>query len=138
MCLTDLSEVVLMPTLLSRLRQTANTVTIVNGKISTSSPQRLASGDVDLAVGFTPHLGAGFYQQTLFRQNFVCLAAKSQSRIVDRLSVEKFQAKARIVVTAFGTGDAIVDKTIAECGIKRIVALSTAVYLGVPRIVAQT
>jgi DNA-binding transcriptional LysR family regulator len=137
-CLTDISEVVLMPTLLNRLRQTATGVTIVTEKISTDSPQRLAAGDVDLAVGFMPHLEAGFYQQTLFAQNFVCLAAKSHPRIGDKLTVEKFQAEAHIVVTTSGTGHAIVDKTIAERGIKRNIALSTASYLGVARIVAQT
>ena len=137
-CLTDISEVVLMPTLLNRLRQTANKVTIVTEKISTDSPQRLASGDVDLAVGFMPHLEAGFYQQLLFAQNFVCLAAKSHPRIGDKLTVEKFQAEAHIVVTTSGTGHAIVDKTIAERGIRRNIALSTASYLGVARIVAQT
>jgi DNA-binding transcriptional LysR family regulator len=137
-CLTDISEVVLMPTLLNRLRQVANKATIVTEKISTDSPQRLASGDVDLAVGFMPHLEAGFYQQTLFAQNFVCLAAKSHPRIGDKLTVEKFQAESHIVVTTSGTGHAIVDKTIAARGIKRNIALSTASYLGVARIVAQT
>lgn len=137
-CLTDISEVVLMPTLLNRLRQSASKVTIVTERISTDSPQRLASGDVDLAVGFMLHLEAGLYQQTLFAQNFVCLAAKSHPRIGDKLTVEKYQAEAHIVVTTSGTGHAIVDKTIAERGIKRNIALSTASYLGVARIVAQT
>ena len=127
-----------MPTLLNALRSIASHVSIRTEKISADSPQRLAAGDVDLAVGFMPHLEAGFYQQTLFAQNFVCLAAKSHPRIGDKLTVEKFQAEAHIVVTTSGTGHAIVDKTIAERGIKRTVALSTASYLGVARIVAQT
>ena len=137
-CLTDISEVVLMSTLLNRPQQTTSKVTIVTEKISTDSPQRLAAGEVDLAVGFMPHLEAGIYQQTLFAQNFVCLAAKSHPRIGDKLTVEKFQAEAHIVVTTSGTGHAIVDKTIAERGIKRNIALSTASFLGVARIVAQT
>ena len=125
-CLPDISEVVLMPTLLNHLRRTAKKISIVTEKISTDSPQRLASGDVDLAVGFMPHLEAGFYQQTLFAQNLVCLAAKSHPRIGDKLTVEKFQAESHIVVTTSGTGHAIVDKTIAARGIKRNIALSTA------------
>ena len=137
-CLTDISEVVLMPTLLNRLQQTTSKVTIVTEKISTDSPQRLAAGEVDLAVEFMPHLEAGIYQQTLFAQNFVRLAAKSHPRIGDKLTVEKFQAEAHIVVTTSGTGHAIVDKTIAERGIKRNIALSTVRYLGVARFVAQT
>ena len=91
-----------------------------------------------LAVDVMPHLEAGFYQHTLFAQNFVCLAAKSHARVGDKLTVEKFQAEAHIVVITSGTGHAIVDKTIAERGIKRNIALSTASYLGVARIVAQT
>lgn len=137
-CLTDISEVVLMPALLNRVQQTASKVTITTEKISTDSPQRLAAGEVDLAVGFMPHLEAGFYQQTLFAQNFVCLAAKSHPRIGDKLTVERFQAEAHIVVTTSGTGHAIVDKMIAQRGMKRNIALSTASYLGVARIVAQT
>lgn len=139
--LTDISEVVLMPTLLNRLRSIAPKVSIVTEKISPESPQRLASGEVDLAVGFMPHLEAGFFQQTLFEQNFVCLAAKSHprlKRVVSKLTLEQFRAEAHIVVTSSGTGHAIVDKLISERRIKRNVVLNTASYLGVARIVAQT
>ena len=139
--LTDISEVVLMPTLLNHLRGVAPNVSLVTEKISPESPQRLASGELDLAVGFMPHLEAGFFQQTLFEQNFVCLVAASHprlKRVVNKLTLEQFRNEAHIVVTSSGTGHAIVDKLIAERRIKRNVALYTASYLGVARIVAQT
>ena len=137
-CLTDISEIVLLPALLNHVRRVAPKIHIEAEKISVDSPRRLESGDVDLAVGFMPHLEAGFYQQTLFEQDFVCLAAASHPRIRNRLGRRAFQAEAHIVVTTSGTGHSIVDKTLARHGIERRVALRLPSFLGVARIVART
>jgi DNA-binding transcriptional LysR family regulator len=137
-CMTDISEVVLLPALLNRLRRAAPRIHIEAEKISTDSPRRLEAGDVDLAVGFMPHLEAGFYQQTLFTQNFVCLVAKGHPRIGAKLSVETFLFEGHIAVTSSGTGHSIVDKVMAQQGIERHVVLRLPSFLGVARIVAQT
>jgi DNA-binding transcriptional LysR family regulator len=137
-CMTDISEVVLLPTLLNHLRRVAPKVHIEAEKISTDSPRRLEAGDVDIAVGFMPHLEAGFFQQTLFTQNFVCLMAKNHPRIGASLSKEAFLAEGHIVVTSSGTGHSIVDKLMEQHGIEREVVLRLPSFLGVARIVAQT
>ena len=85
-CLTDISEVVLLPALLDHLRRAAPGVQIETEIVSNDSARRLEDGEVDLAVGFMPQLDAGFYQQTLFPQNFVCLVARNHPRIGDRLT----------------------------------------------------
>jgi DNA-binding transcriptional LysR family regulator len=97
-----------------------------------------ASGEVDLAVGFMPHLEAGFYQQTLFSQHFVCLASAAHPRVQSRPSKKAFMAEGHIVVTASGTGHSIVAKIFAEQGVDRRVVLRLPSFLGVARIVAQT
>lgn len=137
-CLTDISEIVLLPTLLNHVRKGAPKVVIEAEKISVDSPRRLESGDVDLAVGFMPHLEAGFYQQTLFKQDFVCLAAADHPRIRNKLGRRAFQAESHVVVTTSGTGHSIVDTTLAKHGIERRVALRLPSFLGVARIVAGT
>ncbi|RJG07638.1 LysR family transcriptional regulator [Noviherbaspirillum cavernae] len=136
--ITDISEIVLLPTLLNHLRRVAPKVHIETEKISLDSPRRLETGEVDLAVGFMPHLEAGFYQQTLFTQNFVCLAAKSHPRIGERIGKAAFLNEGHIVVTTSGTGHSIVDKMMAQHGIARDVVLRLPSFLGVGRIVAQT
>lgn len=136
--ITDISEIVLLPTLLNHLRKTAPGVHIEIGKISTDSPRRLESGEADIAVGFMPDLEAGFYQQTLFTQDFVCLAAKNHPRIGERLSKAAFLKEAHIVVGSSGTGHSIVDRTLAQQGLQREVVLRLPSFLGVARIVAQT
>jgi DNA-binding transcriptional LysR family regulator len=137
-CMTDISEIVVLPTLVNHLQQAAPGVLIEAERISTDSPRRLESGEIDLAVGFMPHLEAGFYQQTLFAQDFVCLAAKNHPRIRAKPTRRAFLAEGHIVITTSGTGHAIVDKVLAQQGFERRVVLKVPSFLGVARLVART
>jgi DNA-binding transcriptional LysR family regulator len=137
-CMTDISEIIILPKLINYLQKTAPGLVIEAEKISADSRQRLASGDVDLAVGFLPDLEAGFYQQSLFEQDFVCLAAKNHPRVQGKLSPRIFSSEGHILVTTLGTGHAIVDKVLAQRKIERRVVLRVPSFLGVARIVAQT
>jgi DNA-binding transcriptional LysR family regulator len=138
LCMTDISEIVLLPRLMNHLRRLAPHVSIVAEKITPESPKRLTSGDVDMAIGFMPHLEAGFYQKTLFTQNFVCLAARNHPRIHGDLTKPAFSAEAHIRITTSGTGHSIVDKTLALHGVHRDVVLHLSSFLGVARVVAET
>ncbi|XYJ08167.1 LysR family transcriptional regulator [Telluria sp. B2] len=137
-CMTDISEIVLVPRLLNYLREHGPGIRVDISKISPDSPQELADGTVDLAVGFMPHLEAGFYQQVLFDQHFVCLVAKHHPRVRDSLGLEAMTGEGHVLVRSSGTGHAIVDKTLAGAGIGRRVVLQLPSFLGVARIVAQT
>lgn len=137
-CMTDISEVVLLPRLLNHLREAGPGIRLQIAKISPDSPAELADGSVDLALGFMPHLEAGFYQQVLFDQHFVCLVAAAHPRVQEVLSREALRAEAHVRVLTSGTGHAIVDKVLAGEGIERRIALKLPSFLGVARIVAQT
>lgn len=137
-CMTDISEIVVLPALLNHLRRVAPGVTIEAERIATDTPRRLEAGEIDLAVGFMPHLEAGFYQQTLFQQNFVCLAAEDHPRIRTKPTKQQFLAEHHIVVTTSGTGHSIVDKVMAQKGYERRIALKVPSFLGVARLVART
>lgn len=137
-CMTDISEIVLVPRLLNHLREHGPGIRVDISKISPDSPAELADGRVDLAVGFMPHLEAGFYQQVLFDQHFVCLVSNRHPRVQDSLDLEALQREHHVLVRSSGTGHAIVDKTLAAEGVERRVALQLPSFLGVARIVAQT
>jgi DNA-binding transcriptional LysR family regulator len=137
-CMTDISEIVLVPRLLNHLRQVGPGIRVDISKITPDSPQDLADGTVDLAVGFMPHLEAGFYQQVLFDQHFVCLVSNRHPRVQDSLSLEALQAEDHVLVRSSGTGHAIVDKTLEREGVVRRVQLQLPSFLGVARIVAET
>lgn len=137
-CMTDISEIVLLPGLLNYLRQHGPGIQVDISKISLDSPMELADGEVDLAVGFMPHLEAGFYQQKLFDQDFVCLVARDHPRVRDKLTLAALQSEGHVLVRTSGTGHAIVDKALARAEVTRKVALRLPSFLGVARIVAQT
>jgi DNA-binding transcriptional LysR family regulator len=137
-CLTDISEVVLLPRLLEHLRRAAPQVLIETEIVSAASARRLEDAEIDLAVGFMPQLETGFYGQTLFRQNFVCMVAQNHPRIGERITRKAFAAEAHAVVGSSGTGHAIVDKVIARQGIERRVVVQLSSFLGVARTVART
>lgn len=136
--MTDISEIVLLPTLLNHLRRAAPGVQLDVEKISVDSVRRLQDGEVDLAVGFMPQLDAGFYQQVLFAQNFVCLVASNHPRIAAKLSKAAFARESHVLIGTSGTGHAIVDKVLERSGVQRAVALRVPSFLGVARIVAET
>lgn len=137
-CMTDISEIVILPKLVNHLRHAAPGIRVEAQRISIDSARGLEAGEIDLAVGFMPQLDAGFYQQTLFEQDFVCLAAENHPRILSKPSARAFLDEGHIVVTTSGTGHAILDKVLAkEVGQRRVI-LKVPSFLGVARIVAQT
>ncbi len=86
-----------------------------------------------------PQLMAGFYQQTLFEQRFVCLVRKEHPRIRSKLTLPQFLVEAHIEVTTPGTGHhQIVERALKKLRIERRVALQVPSYLGVGLIVANT
>jgi DNA-binding transcriptional LysR family regulator len=138
LCMTDISEIVLLPRLINHLHQTAPGLIIEADNISSDSRRRLEAGDFDLAIGFMPDLEAGFYQQALFAQDFVCLASLAHPRIQNKLSRKAFIAERHIHVISSGTGHSIVDRVLAKHEIERQIVLRVHSFLGVARIVAQT
>jgi DNA-binding transcriptional LysR family regulator len=137
-CMTDISEIVLLPRILNHLRAVAPGIHLEIARISPDTPAELADGTVDLAVGFMPHLEAGFYQQKLFDQHFVCLVAKHHPRVGDALTVAQLRQEGHVRVRTSGTGHAIVDKILAREEIERNVVVNLPSFLGVASIVAQT
>lgn len=138
LCLTDISEVVLLPQLLNHLDRVGPGIRLEVSKISPATPGELADGTVDLAVGFMPHLEAGFYQQTLFEQNFVCLVSADHPRIGAVLDIDALRHERHVAVRAAGTGHAMLEKILAGHAVERHAVLHVPSFLGVARIVAET
>jgi len=80
-CMTDASHITLLPELLAHVRAVAPEVRLEAAGIDSNTAHALESGEADLALGYIPSLESGIYQQTLFPQNWVCLANASHPRI---------------------------------------------------------
>lgn len=137
-CMTDISQLVLLPRLWETLRVAAPGLRIEIVPLSGDTARLLESGEADLALGFVPQLEAGFYQQTLFVQSFVCMVGRDHPRIRDELSLAQFEAEDHVVVSASGSAPAIIEREIGRQGIKRRIALNIPSFLGAAFVIEHT
>ncbi len=134
---TDIAQVTLMPRLMQRLRRVAPNVGIDLRELSEVTAKFLESGQADLAVGFVLPMGAGFCQQRLFKEKFVCVLRRDHPRVGDSLNIDQFQDETHLAITTCGTGHEVVEKTLESRNIRRRVGLAVPSFLGITAIITQ-
>jgi DNA-binding transcriptional LysR family regulator len=136
-CMTDASHVALLPQLLAHVRKAAPHVRLEAARIDADMPQALQSGRADLAVGLIPGLESGFYQQTLYQQDWICLANAAHPRIGKRLTLARYRQEAHIGIV-LGTGHELLENALAQLGIERRELLNLPGFLGLVGILAAS
>ncbi len=136
-CMSDVAHITLLPQIFAHARSLAPGVRLEAGRIDKQTAHMLESGEADLAMGLLPELGAGFYQQSLFSQDWVCLANLRHPRISEELSLEAYQQEAHIDIVP-GTGHRLLDSALENAHINRRVLLELPGYLGLTVIVSST
>lgn len=136
-CMTDASHVNLLPQLLAHVRALAPGIALEAERIDAATAQRLQSGEADLALGLIPELGAGFYQQALFEQDWVCLASAAHPRLGDKLSLDDYRREGHVGIIS-GTGQALLAGALAEQRIERRIVLKLSGFLGLGAILSAT
>ena len=136
--MTDISHLVLLPKLINYLREHAPHIRLNIVPIDMHTPAHMASGEIDLAIGFLPQLEAGFYQQTLFKQHYIVLASANHPRLKGhRISDAEYRQEMHIDVLATG-GHYVVEHELQKLGVTRNILLKLPSYLGVGLVVKET
>jgi DNA-binding transcriptional LysR family regulator len=136
-CMTDASHVTLLPRLLAHVRALAPGISLEAARIDDGTAHALQAGEADLALGFVPWLESGFYQQTLFPQDWVCLANPQHPRIGKSLTLRLYKDEAHIGIVA-GTGAQLLANALGRHGVNRRIALVLPGFLGLAAIVSTT
>lgn len=137
--ITDIGDVVFLPALVAHFRRHAPRARLRAVSSSFKGVGReLESGGVDIAVTVLPVLGAGFYQQMLFREQYVCIARADHPRIRGRLTMQEFSQAAHVLVTTEGTGHEVIEQSLARRGLAERIMLRTPHFLSVPPLIAQS
>jgi DNA-binding transcriptional LysR family regulator len=136
-CMTDASHVTLLPQLLTVLRDRAPKARLEALPISSATGLLLESGEADLALGRIETLESGFYQQTLYAQDWVCLVGPAHGRSHRKLTTNDYERAAHVSI-AGGTGSDLLSATLTQLGIERRVVLELPGFLGLGAIVAET
>jgi DNA-binding transcriptional LysR family regulator len=137
-CMSDISQIVLLPDLVNHMHLVAPQIRIEVIPIAADTPKLLESADADLTIGFMPSLEAGYFEQTLFNQAYVCVARADHPRIRKTLTLKNFADESHLEFVTSGTGHWIVEKTLEDKKIQPRIALRLPNFLGMAAIVAST
>lgn len=129
--LTDVGEMYFLPVLMDALAHAAPGVTLQVVSVAQSSlKEDMSNGQIDLAMGLLPQLQAGFFQQSLFKQKYVCLMRQKHPLAqLKSLTVSALFAAEHVRVLATGTGHGRVDLALDKQKHQRKVRLSVPHYV---------
>ena len=131
LAMTDVGEMYFLPVLVDELTRLAPGVTLqVLSAAQASLKEDMASGRIDLALGLLPQLQAGFFQQALFRQKYVCLLRAGHPLAVRKsLTLQAFTEAEHVRILAAGTGHGRVDVALEKKKLRRRFRLTVPHYV---------
>lgn len=136
--MSDVGEMVVLPWLMRALASVAPGVSIEASRIPLADyAQALRSGQADLAIGNIDFLQAGFYQQHLFDDRYLCIARQGHPGLGDKLSLARYLAQGHVVATA-GSTDVLVEEALSARRQRRDIKLTVTHYHRCAAIVTQS
>ncbi|MGH2508537.1 MAG: LysR family transcriptional regulator [Ktedonobacteraceae bacterium] len=101
--MSDVSQFLYLPALVSHLSTLASHVTIRTRPIPTHAPQlALESGEVDMAVGAFTKLIAGCRQRRLYREQYACVVRQDHPLFENGMNIDAFRRVPQAVVDSHG------------------------------------
>ncbi len=98
----------------------------------------LERGDVDIAMHVIDDAPAGFYRQTLFTDDFVCLVRRGHPVTRKKLTLRRYTELGHAMITVTGSGRGHVNEALEKRGHVRKIALRIPSFLTAPMSVAQS
>ncbi|NBA93646.1 LysR family transcriptional regulator [Pseudomonas sp. R5(2019)] len=135
----DVGEVVCLPPIIQELASLAPQArmhTVGGGMDETLNG--LATGRIDLALGFMPTLQTDIHRVAVFSQHYVC-AMRRNHPLADRgLSLEAFSACEHLIVEAGGSGHLALERALIDAGGRDCIKMRVPQYLSGPHLLLET
>ncbi len=130
---SDQAEAALMQGVLRAIARDAPGVNIVVRSVEMRlGADLLATGAIDLAVGYFPEVEGELEAATLYHETFVCLFDATACGVKPPLSLDTYVALPHILVSLRGENFGHVDELLANVGRRRVVVYTTPHFLAVP------
>ena len=137
--MSDYVELVLVPALLRRLALEAPGVRLETAPWGLHDvPESLARGEVDLMLGYYGRVPPGHHEETLFDEQFVCLARKNHPTLGKRPTLKIWIATPHVVVSQRTGSTSGVDRVLAARGLTRTIGVRVSHFSVVAHVVAKT
>ena len=135
--MTDASHITLLPRILAHVRGVGPNVGLDVANISSGTAHMLETGEADLALGYIPGLEAGFHEQPLYTQDFICLVSALHPRVGAAFTARAYKEEGHIGILS-STSYPMLQDALSKQGIKRRVQLELPGFLGLAAIVSST
>lgn len=141
--LSDIAQLAHLPSFVAMLRKEAPLVDLVSLSLPLrEAKEAMAAGELDLAVGFIPDLGADFHRQSLFVEHWVCVVSRDHPSIGESLTQQQYLDAAHLsyrpAASIHASLDGLLEAQFAGQGLRRRVALSVPYSSGLASTVAQS
>ncbi len=138
--IADATEIVFLPKLLPHLQRVAPHASVITATFEPEPLRRgMASGDIDLALGYFPDLDAPAYlQQPLYPHTYVCMVRKGHPIAQKPITEKSYADYGHVAVASPARSSALLERHLARRGIKRRVVLQTPHHLALPAVVETT
>ena len=137
--MSDVGQMVFLPRLLTFMAEQAPLASLRVCPIPLDQPgMALASGEVDLAVGFFRNLNAGFRQSMLFRERYVCVVRADHANFGSGMSKEGFAKSPRALADASGMAHSVVDDELKKQGLMATPRLTVPQFMVLPLVIANS
>lgn len=137
--MTDIGEIYFLPQLMKKIQLVAPSISISTVRsTATNLKEAMEAGHVNLAIGLLPQLKAGFFQQRLFTQQYVCIFRKDHPLNKRKFSASDFFSADHVAIVSAGTGHGKVDEILDSSSPKRRVRLTVPHFVAIGHILQST
>ena len=137
--MTDIGEIYFLPILMKQLQKIAPGISISTVRnTAINLKDAMEAGQIDLAIGLLPQLKAGFFQQRLFMQRYVCMFRKGHALSGKKLSLPNFFGADHVAIISAGTGHGQVDEILDAASPRRKIKLHVPHFVAVGHILQST
>ena len=134
--MSDVGQIEFLPPLVERVQREAPGVRLEAVALDVDDiGAALATGGLDLAVGFLPGLGPPLRRRSLFRDPYVCLMRADHP--VASLTKRKFLEASHALVTYRG-GHRVIEEALERAGLARNIALRVPHFTVLPMVLERT
>ena len=135
--LTDHASVILMPSLVALVRRVAAHVELEVSVWKTQSYEDVAAGRIDTALS-AEEAPPALESEVLFNLDFVCLVGSAQRVRTRRFTLKQYLQFPHALVETLKGQQTLVDRPLAQLGVKRRVAMTLPFFVPAIFAIAQT
>jgi DNA-binding transcriptional LysR family regulator len=135
--MTDHGSTILLPALLERVRKAAPHARLEISAWRTQAYEDVVAGRIDLALS-AEAVPPTLESEVIFNLDFVCLVGSTQPVRKRRFTLKQYLQLPHALVETLGSQQTMVDRPLAQLGVKRCVALRLPFFLPAIFAIAKT